>query len=133
MEENKLFLEACKYLGLDPEKCLPNVDNMPSQHKLATLSTVKLFIISDYINKNFNPDYTDMDQRKWQPWIKLGSSSASAFRLHSYGAWFACSCCGARLCSESLENSKKMFEEAEELYKNIFIYNRDNKSNYGVE
>ncbi len=133
MEENKLFLEACKYFGLDPVKCLPNVEGVPAHHQAAMLSTAKLYIISDYVNKDFNPDYTNRNQRKWEPWIQLGSSSGSVFRLLDFDLWSTTSHCGARLCSESESNSRRIFEGAEELYKHIFVYERNNKKNYGIE
>ena len=45
MEQFKTFEQCCQAQGLDPEKCLPDVTNVPLQFQQAIINLSKLMTI----------------------------------------------------------------------------------------
>jgi hypothetical protein len=97
MEQFKTFEQCCTALGYDPEKCLPDVSKMPTQHQEAATAIAKLYIIAEAVNGTWKPDWDDFSQRKWAPWFYL---DAPGFRF--FASLFDDSCSGSaggsRLC-----------------------------------
>jgi hypothetical protein len=64
----------------------------------------KLCHIIRVINENWQPDWSNTNQRKWYPWFKL--SSGFGFSGSYYDYVNASTAVGSRLCLESEEKSK---------------------------
>lgn len=94
--------EICEFKKLDPVKCLPDVSMMPTEFQNKTVSTVKLFIITDCLNiiedgKSFEPDWGRYDEYKWIPvfWMDEPGFRFDGSVYYVVGAGAGT---GARLC-----------------------------------
>lgn len=105
MKKIKTFADACKKLGIDPNK-LPDVTGLDEQMGKHLIATYKLTIIRDAIVGEWKADYSNGSQRKWFPWFRY-DSSLSAFRFFGsdYSIRGATGVTGARLCFETEEQA----------------------------
>lgn len=126
MNYNKIksFEEACELKGLNFESCLPDVSNVPEQHRQAIIDTTKLFIIADAVNGDWQPDYSDYEQRKYHPVFTMDDTSGSGFSCIGYGSWLTRSFVGSRLVFPSWEAAKYMGETFIDLYKSVHVYQK---------
>jgi hypothetical protein len=122
MEKNKIvkdFKHACKILGR--ESLLPDVSKLTLSLGISLIAYTKIATIIEAKNKldGFIIDYTDSNQKKWQPWwwqVKADAKHKSGFgfsvSLTSYGDTHTS--CGSRLCcgsQEAVEDIMKRFEK----------------------
>lgn len=119
--------EAFEKEGLDANKI--TVTGVPERHVNAVIALAKLFVVNDHLHPNFNPDYTNYSQDKYEPWFRMGSSSGVGFSSHDYGRWSAISGSGSRLAYENIDIMEEVVENTEflELYKAFMVYNREVK------
>lgn len=103
------------------------ISGIPERHIEAVKAIAKLFVVVDHHNPNFQPDYTDYDQRKYEPIFDMGSPSGVGFSYGDFVDWLAGSGVGARLVSESRETTKLIAENYPELYEKIMVYQRELK------
>lgn len=103
------------------------ISGIPERHIEAVKAIAKLFVVVDHHNPNFQPDYTDYDQRKYEPIFDMGSPSGVGFSYCVCADWLTDSGVGARLVSESRETTKLIAENYPELYEKIMVYQRELK------
>lgn len=103
------------------------ISGIPERHIEAVKAIAKLFVVVDHHNPNFQPDYTNSSQYKFEPVFDIGSPSGVGFSCNGYDSWTSNSSFGARLVSESSENTKLIVENYPELYEKIMVYQRELK------
>ena len=119
------FEDACKILGLDAEKVVPDFSNYPEADKKAMIAHAKLVIIAKAANqlandgKEHKPDWNDGKLNKYYPWFYMGGSLG--FRYGGYDRWNSISNVGSRLCYISREVAEYVQETFFELYKEYFV------------
>jgi len=115
----KTFEEACKALGLDPEKVLPDVSAFPPPHQVALTAVGKLFIIADALNEGWQPNWNNNDEYKYYPWFDMekDKNNPSGFRLYCVDCDFAGSFVGSRLCFKSKALAEYAGKQFIKLYK----------------
>lgn len=116
----KSFEDACKKVGVDPEK-LPDVSMIPEELQQPVIASYKLMIIYQAINNGWRPDWNSRDQYKYFPWLSVLSS----------GFGFSDSCCnctyagtdvGSRLCTDSSDKAMYIAEQFKAEYQDYFLY-----------
>ncbi len=108
--------------GLDANAI--EINGVPERHIEALKAMAKLFVVHDAVNPEFQPDFTNYDQRKYNPFFSPGSVSGSRFAYHGCDDWSTRSLVGSRLVSESAKAAEYIGENFEELYKTIMVYER---------
>ncbi len=103
------------------------IGGIPERHIEAVKAIAKLFVVVDYHNPNFQPDFLNYEQDKISPVHKMGSPSGVGFSYYVYGHWDATSVVGSRLVSESVETTKLIAENYPELYEKFMVYQRELK------
>jgi hypothetical protein len=110
MERIKSFEEACKAQGLDPEKVLPDVSNMPEHAQKTITAYAKLCIIQPVLNGDWKPDWNDYNQYKYYPWFDVNEdqSKPSGFGLsfYDYGYDYTLAYLGSRLYYKDRETAE---------------------------
>jgi len=116
----KSFEDACKKVGVDPEK-LPDVSMIPEELQQPVIASYKLMIIYQAINNGWRPDWNNRDQYKYFPWLSVLSS----------GFGFSSSFCdyaltntsvGSRLCTDSSDKAMYIAEQFKAEYQDYFLY-----------
>ena len=120
----KTFKNACKALKID-STAVPDFSMIPKVHRKALESHYKLVIIAEAINEGWKPDWSNMDEPKYTPWLKVVDDDIkpSGFGL-SYGDcdyWFTVTAVGSRLCYESLDKAEYAFETFRGLYEDYML------------
>lgn len=70
----KTFEDACKYLGINPEHLYykaPNGFGLDEYEKHLNAYT-KLLIIIRALNEDWKPDWNNLKERKYYPWMYMG-------------------------------------------------------------
>lgn len=115
-EELKTFEDACRIAGKSP--VIVSLSG-PAEYLKPLAAQFKLIIIVSAANRLANdgkewvPDFTNSQQRKYEPIFYRGSSG---FRFRGYGDWGAATGCGSRLCFISSEAAKYVATQFEDLY-----------------
>lgn len=118
----KTFEDACKALKLDSKKVLPDFSMFPEKHQKAMIAHAKLVIIAQALNGDWEPNWDDWDECKYEPWFDMeNSSSGSGFSYYVYDCWLSASVVGSRLCFKSSELAKYAGKQFEALYKDYFV------------
>jgi hypothetical protein len=117
----KTFEDACKKLGLDPVKVIPDFSMYPEQDKKALIAHAKLVIIAKALNDGWKPDWENGNWDKFYPWFKMSSSSGAGFAYGDCDGWGSDSSVGSRLCFVSSEVAEYAGKQFEELYKQYFV------------
>jgi len=121
MKTIKTFEDACKKLGLDPLKVIPEFLEFPESDRKAMQAHAKLIIINKAIVGDWVPDWNNYDQYKYYPWFEMGSSSGAGFSYLDCDIWLTGSNAGSRLCFETREQAKYVGTQFLELYKDYFV------------
>nr|WP_299385561.1 hypothetical protein [Allomuricauda sp.] len=121
MENIKTFKDACKVLGLDSDKVLPDFGPFPEKHRKAIEAHAKLVIIAEALNDGWVPDWGNYDQWKYEPWFDMGGSSGSGFACCVCDGWHSGSTCGSRLCYKSRELAEYAGKQFIELYRHYLL------------
>jgi hypothetical protein len=103
------------------------ISGIPDRHIEAVKALAKLFVVVDYHNPNFQPDYNNYNQDKFEPIHEMGSPSGVGFSFRDYGNWHSHSGVGARLVSESRKTTRLIAENYPELYEKFMVYQRELK------
>jgi len=123
----KTFEDACKVLGHDPKKIIPDFSCYPEQHRKSMIAHSKLVIIVQAANqianggKQWIPDFTNFKEYKYEAWFYLEENGSSGFRFLDYDGWNAGSVVGSRLCFISREVCEYVANQFIDLYKEYFI------------
>jgi hypothetical protein len=116
----KTFEDACKKLGVDPEK-LPGVTGLLEEFAKPIIAAYKLMIIYKAINNGWKPDWNNSDQYKYYPWFYV-LSSGFGFSTAAYDCVSTSTCVGSRLCTDSREKALYIAEQFEAEYVEYFLY-----------
>lgn len=125
MVKIKSVQEAFEKEGLDANNI--KISGIPERHIPAIIAAAKLFVVNDHVQPDFNPDYENKNQLKYEPWFKIGSSSGAGFSYRGYDLWVTASHVGARLVYQDYETMRYITDHPEfgELYKTLMVYNRE--------
>jgi len=119
------FEMACDRLGLDPEKCLPDVSNMPEKHRGALIAAAKLYIITEASWEGKEPNWNDGDEEKWFPWfdMEVDKNNPSGFRfgVTGYADTYALAGSGSRLCFRTDSEADYHGRQHVELYREMMV------------
>ena len=117
----KSFEDACKKEGIDPS-ALPDVSMIPEEFHKAIIGCYKLFIIFKAINNDWIADYTNPNQVKYFPWLKVNSAgSGFGFSGSHYGCVGTVACVGSRLCTDTSEKAIYIGKQFCEEYADFFL------------
>lgn len=122
----KTFEDACKLLGLDADKIVPDFSCYPEQDREAMLAHAKLVIITRAANRIGNngedwiPDWDNGRWDKYYPWFYMDGGS-SGFRVDVYVNWRSLSYVGSRLCFVSRAAAEYVAEQFIDLYRAYFV------------
>lgn len=100
------------------------IKGVPERHVEALKAIAQLFVMHDAVNPDFQPDYTDFNQYKYENWFRPGSPSGVGFSYDGYAHWSTSSLVGARLVSASSEAAEHIASECEDQYKKLMVYER---------
>lgn len=114
--------EAFASQNFDPK--LVKFEGVPAHHVEALKSVLNLFIAHDAVNTDFNPDFENFGQRKYEAVHEIGSRSGAGFSFNFCDHWGTDSNVGARLVSENPEACEYIAELFHEDYKNMKVYDR---------
>lgn len=123
----KTFEDACKVEKLDPKTVIPDFSCYPEEDRKSMEAHAKLVIIVRAANRLANsgkqwiPDFTNFDERKYEAWFDLEENGSSGFRFDGYGYWVTGSVVGSRLCFISKEVCEYVGKQFLETYKAYFI------------
>lgn len=124
MKKIKTFADACKKLGLDPQK-LPEVSLLPEKHQKSIIAFFKLIIIVEAINNGWTPNWNDHNQWKYYAWFYVKASeeqpAGSGFSLSCYGCSYTVTDVGSRLCFETSEQANYAAKQFEDLYQDYLL------------
>ena len=122
----KSYEAACKALGLKPIS--DEVFNAFQKEDRKTMAAYhKLAVITRAINEGWQPDWSNRDERKYEPYMytnNAGLACASTYYTPSNAATFI----GSRLCFRDYERATFAVETFGELYKDYF-----RPENYGEQ
>lgn len=116
----KTFEDACKRLGLDPEK-LPDLRCIPEEFRKPVIAGYKLMIIYKAINNGWIPDWSKWNQGKYFPWYGV-LSSGFGFSYADYGCGKTNASVGSRLCTDTREKALYIAEQFKAEYQDYFLY-----------
>jgi hypothetical protein len=123
----KSVQEAFKKEGLDANKV--TVTGIPERHIDAVIAVAKLFVVNDHVQPEFNPDFENDNQWKYELWFRMGSSSGFGFSYYYFGGWDTYSTVGSRLVYQDRDTMRYVTDHPEflELYKTLMVYKREVK------
>lgn len=111
----KSFEDACKVLDINP--ALPDFSRTPKLQK-SLEAQYQLAIITQALNGDWQPDWKDEDQLKYQLWWDMKDGGFSLFNVSViYRLTIVPSC----LCFQSREVAKYASETFYELYKSYMV------------
>lgn len=122
MKTFKTKEEAFASQNFDPS--LVKLEGVPEQHIEAVKSIINLFVAHDAVNPDFQPDFNNPDQGKYNPYFYGFSPSGASFSYDGYAYGHSNSRVGSRLVSESRVASKQIKNLFEDDYKNFMVYKR---------
>jgi hypothetical protein len=116
----KSFEDACKYLGLDPEK-LPDILAIPEEFRKPIIAGFKLMIVYKAINNGWKPDWSNYQQWKYYPWFEV-LSSGFGFSFACYYYDYTDTIVGSRLCTDTGEKALYIGKQFKAEYKDYFLF-----------
>lgn len=115
----KNYEDACKALGLKP--IADEVFNAFQQEDRRTMAAYhKLAVITRAINDGWQPDWSNHDERKYEPYMctnSAGLAYATSYPAPSYTSTLI----GSRLCFRDYERAVFAVETFGKLYKDYFL------------
>lgn len=116
----KSFEDACAKEGIDPEK-LPDVSMIPEEFAKLIIAAYKLMVIFKAINNGWKPDWSNYNQLKYYPWVRvLASGFGFSHSYYDYVGTFTS--VGSRLCTDSSEKAMYIAEQFKAEYKDYFLH-----------
>lgn len=110
--KNKIqnFDDVLKYHGITAEEFAKRTEGMTPD----TVAYEQLKLIVAAYNENVNPDFTNRDQIKFEPWFRY--SASGGFSFGDCDDRWANSAVGSRLCFLSRDNMYDAVEKFKEVY-----------------
>ena len=100
------------------------IKGVPEHHVAALKALANLFVAHDAVNPDFQPDFTDRNQDKFEIVHVMGSPSGSGFSFCVYGHWGSDSHVGSRLVSENTDAAEHIAELFDDDFKAFKVYER---------
>lgn len=127
MSKKITTIEECFQLkGLDIN-IMPDVSMLPERFQKAQIALFKLHVAAEVVNDGWEPDYTNLDQTKYQPVFEVNATdekkSGVGLSYRGYAYWFTASSVGVRLCFEDRDTAKFFGETFKNLYEDLFLVN----------
>ena len=117
-EKIKSYEAACKALGLKPIS--DEVFNAFQKEDRKTMAAYhKLAVITRAINEGWQPDWSNRDERKYEPYMYTNSAGLAYANTH-YAPSNTVTNIGSRLCFRDYERATFAVETFGELYKDYF-------------
>lgn len=114
--------EAFASQNFDPSKV--KIEGVPEQHIEAARAFINLCVAHDAVNPEFQPDYTDYDQYKYNAVHDMSDPSGAGFACLDCVYWLAHSGVGARLVSESVDACEHIADLFHDDYRKLKVYER---------
>jgi hypothetical protein len=114
--------EAFASQNYDPSAV--KIEGVPAQHLEAAKAFINLCVAHDAVNPEFQPDFTDYDQDKFEVDHEMGSPSGAGFAYYDYAYWIPYSSVGSRLVSESSDAAEHIAELFHDDFKAMKVYER---------
>lgn len=122
----KSYEAACKALGLKPIS--DEVFNAFQKEDRKTMAAYhKLAVITRAINEGWQPDWSNREERKYEPFMYTNSAGLACANA-SYSPSYTTTDIGSRLCFRDYERATFAVETFGELYKDYF-----RPENYGEQ
>jgi len=116
----KTFAQACKKLGHDPKKIIPDVSKFPTKHHAAMIAHMQMIIIAEALNEGWTPNWDDYDEYKYFPWFYM-NKPGFRFLDSNYVYAAANSAGGSRLCFKTRELATYAGKTFINLYKDMMV------------
>jgi len=127
---------AFKKVGLDPNMSI-NDPELPEKYKRILQNVFELIIASEAIRGNFEPDYENKDQYKWESWYDLNTdeNNPSGFRFvcSGYTRTTTGSVLGPLLCQETEEQTIFFSKQFEPILRKLMKDDPTQGKNYVVQ
>lgn len=130
-EDIKTVGDACKALGLDPEKAIPDFAGYPEEDREAMIAHAELVIVLKALNldedgKPYRPNWNNWNEPKYYAWFDVKASaekpSGFGFSDSSYDHSGSFATVGSRLCSRSSAIALYAAKQFERLYLAYFLH-----------
>jgi len=108
--EIKTFEDACKALGIDNYKELPDDEKSVNAYR-------KLIIIIRALNEGWQPDWENSNEYKYYPWFKMKSGFGFSVTYFVYSRTVTYAGVGSRLCFKTSELAEYAGKQFENIYK----------------
>jgi hypothetical protein len=122
MEKFNSREEAFASQNFNPEAVI--INGVPDHIIEAAKAFINLCVAHDAVNPEFQPDFTNSSQRKYNVIHEMGSSSGVGFAYDDCDGWYSVSLVGSRLVSESYDAAIHIEEICHEDYKAMKVYDR---------
>jgi hypothetical protein len=125
------FEQACQLRGYDPEKCLPDVTNVPVRFREMSVAQTQALIICEAANidtegKVWEPNWDDRDEEKHTCWydMEVDKNNPAGFRFgvshcvnsHSLAG------AGSGLCFRTEEDAIYHFKQHVEIFRKLMTF-----------
>ena len=112
--------DAFTRMGMSPTE-VPDVSKIPERFREPLLAVYNLMVAHEAVNDGWEADYSKY-QQKWFAWPRaLSAGSGFVFSGSDYRCVGTGAVVGSRLCTESMEKSKHLFEKFNEDYRKFML------------
>lgn len=118
MKKNKTFEQACKKLGIDPNK-LPDVSGIDESIGKDIITTYKLLIARKSIVGDWEADVTKREKRWFPVFVWNDSVGGFRFGVASYACTYAGASSGARFACQTEDQAIRFGKEHLELWNDL--------------
>lgn len=112
-ERIKDFSDVLELLGIDVDYF--EEENKGLEEDETAYRQIKLIV--KVLNEGWTPDWSNSNEYKYFPWLRMSSSSGSEFSYNDYDSWATTSFVGSRLCFKSRELAEFAGKQFTEIYK----------------
>lgn len=112
----KTFADVCLENGTNEQEFNARFEDLD----LDTINYEKVKLIVKAINKDWVPDWSNTNQRKWYPWFDF-SPSGAGFSDSSYYYTDTIATVGSRLCFETEEKCKYAANQFIDIYNKFLL------------
>lgn len=121
-QADKYFEQACAELKIN--NMLPDVSFLPERNQKAILAFYKLSVIIQWVNKGWEPNWQDWEERKYFPWFEvLPAGLGCSFTSFAASYTTARALIGSRLCFKSAGLAAEWAQKLLPLYEDYMLLN----------
>jgi hypothetical protein len=123
----KSFEDAAIKVKVDPT-ALPDVSMIPEEFRNAIINVYKLFIIFKAINNGWTPNWSNINQYKYFPWLEVKASKKLSSGFGFSDSYFYCTFTdtgvGSRLCTDTSDKALYIAKQFQAEYKEYFLFQK---------